>query len=63
MNYEEMRRLAMFLLTKLGGEVTITENEKTDFDYNGLAIEFSDDLATFSTRVRLVEDTTADTPS
>jgi hypothetical protein len=54
--YEDMRRLAMFLLARLGGDVTITEAEKVDLDFRGLAIEVSEDPATFSTRVRLGAD-------
>lgn len=40
-SYEEMRRLAMFLLDKLGGSVTITEREQDEVDFDGMEIHCS----------------------
>lgn len=53
-NYEEMRRLATFLLDKLGGSVTITEQEQDEVDFDGMEIHTWRDPATFAFEVRLV---------
>lgn len=52
--YLELQRLAMFLLDKLGGGVTITEREQAELDFDGAEIHTWRNPATFDFEVRLV---------
>lgn len=53
-SYQEMQRLTMFLLDKLGASVTITEQEQDEFDFDGMEIHAWRNPATFAFEVRLV---------
>jgi hypothetical protein len=56
-HYEDMKRLAVFLLLKQGGEVTITEREIMDTRFLGQAIEYSmPHVGSGDYRVRVVPD-------
>jgi hypothetical protein len=57
--YEDMRRLSMFLLAKLGGDITITERELVELDLIGKAIVVSEDPTSRAVRVRLGTDPAA----
>ena len=52
--YGDMQRLSMLLLSKLGGDVTISERELVDVDFQGKAIVVSDpDPASGAVRVKV----------
>lgn len=53
-SYGDMHRLAMFLLDKLGGSVTITEQEQDEVDFDGMEIHTWRNPATFAFEMRLV---------
>lgn len=52
--YVQLQRLAMFLLDKLGGSVTISEQEQAEVDFDGMEIVTWRNPATFDFEVRLV---------
>lgn len=52
--YGDMQRLSMLLLSKLGGDVTISERELVDVDFQGKMIVVSDpDPASGAVRVKV----------
>lgn len=56
-HYEDMKRLAVFLLLKQGGEVTITEQEIMDARVVGQAIEYGmPRVGSGDFRVRVIPD-------
>lgn len=63
--YTELQRLATFLLDKVGGSVTITEQEQAEVDFDGVEIHAWRNPATFDFEVRLVRrgSRDADTPA
>jgi hypothetical protein len=54
--YVELQRLAMYLLDKLGGSVTITEREQGEVDFDGIGMEIHTwrNPETFAPELRLV---------
>ena len=60
-HYEDMKRLAVFLLLKQGGEITITEREIMDARVLGQAIEYSTPrVGSGDFRVRVIPDPALD---
>jgi hypothetical protein len=58
--YDEMRRLAVLLLRRLGDDVTITERELAEVDVCGKAIELSKpNPASDDVRARIVDEPVA----
>jgi hypothetical protein len=52
----DMQRLALFLLSKLGGELTISARERDEFDWHGKSITVvDDDLAGGAIQLRLTD--------
>lgn len=54
--YFDMQRLAFLLLTRLGGEVTLTDLDMTSSDWYGKGIQVSEpDPLNHEVKVRIVE--------